>query len=147
MIFLHWDDHLFFHAFFFSLKYRHYIKAVKLSWKNGAETQKENLSGLLPWVLDVSNWSCCISCLFYSAFVHVGYVLCLSGFTTVHITSIFPDRKFSFKCLLGRGHVCGLLLTMRDVMQVTRYEAFSGEFRVFTAFFSGKLCCRLCNRN
>lgn len=64
----------------------------------------------------------------------MGYGFCMkSGFTTVD-TSIFPDRKFSFKCLPRRGCVCGLLLTMADVMPVTRYKAFSGEFGAFTAF-------------
>lgn len=52
----------------------------------------------------------------------MGYGFCMkSGFTTVD-TSIFPDRKFSFKCLPRRGCVCGLLLTMADVMPVTCYK-------------------------
>lgn len=84
---------IFFSCIIFYLKYRYYIKAVKLSWKNGVETQKENLSGLLQWVLDVSYCSCHISCLFYSAFVHMDYVFCIrSNFTTVD-TIHFPWQK------------------------------------------------------
>lgn len=71
----------------------------------------------------------------FTVHLSMSYVFCIrSGFTTVDITSIFPDRRFSFKCLPGRGCVHGLLLTMRDVMQVTCYKAFRGEFGVFTIF-------------
>lgn len=138
MIFLHWDDHIFFFMhYFFSLKYRHHIKAVKLSWKNGVETQKENLSGLLQWVLGVSNCSCCISCLFHSAFVHMGYVFLYKKwlhYSTYYIH--FPWQKILFQMSAWKRKFV-VLLTMRchasDMLQGLQWRIWG-----FHCFFQWK---------